>query len=141
MNKTMNNSLENTQYKLKTLYNPSSELNSLSVPKLRNISLKDYRFLTDTCFEIPESYRDLYNMYFLLYWKGSYLKERNKEGILTYDFSIPYRIIFTNITPEEAYKASQIKLSFRYPVLESKILPAVLVARANQRRVIQREGT
>jgi hypothetical protein len=83
--------------------------------------------VTSEVFDIPLSLQDRYNQYYLMYWKGSHLRELLKDGILVHTWSIPYQVRYIDCTPEEVFSASQVALSFRQPNPELNIVPMVLV--------------
>lgn len=85
------------------------------------------RYITNNIFTVPEQYLDLYQKYLLLYWEGSYLKNKINLGTIQYNYIPSCSVIFQNCTPEKAYKAAQVRLSFRVPKPEFGIYPVVLI--------------
>lgn len=67
--------------------------------------------------------------YFLLYWEGKYFKERMKEGKICGE-SGPYIVGYNKCTPELAFHATQLHLSFRKPKTEFNLPGYVVVSLA-----------
>lgn len=57
-------------------------------------------------------YADVLEKYYLLHWNGSYLRKANKQGVVIHQDDA-YFLIFKDCTPETAYHAEQVRISFR----------------------------
>ena len=101
---------------------------ALHLKLAQGVDKNSLRFIVSNCFVIPNDYLDLFEKYYLLYWRGKHLKDSLRDGILKHSVTgTSYTVSYIGCTPEQAFSSEQVRLSFRKPYDYVGIAPHVLI--------------
>lgn len=122
-----------------TLYKNNGQLELLPIPynhAEKMLITSGLRFYSEKCSRIPEPVADKYfEIYTLLYWKGSHILENISAGTIT-KYNTAFKVIYLNKLCRGtilAHPDEQYSLSFRAPNPEWDLQGTVIISPTSKR--------